>query len=204
MPHNVCAVGQKPGFDRYRRKRLAPERAVKICNGRTASICRSTQILRFLVTSAIGKPKLAIGVALFVLAALAGAMTYTGFLVIGVLADYLGTGRFVAGLLLGALFARFPWIRKGKLRIVGLLPTPVRRPLILAILALCLVTFVTRGDDVPAMFTGFATAFLLVYPWLKRMVFERMASSVSAFGGRQRPEAADDMVIDGEFREKKE
>ena len=72
-----------------------------------------------------------------VLFALAGTMAYTGFLVVGVLADQLGTGRFVAGLLLGVLFARFPWISKGKPRIVGLLPKPVRRPLIVGILALC-------------------------------------------------------------------
>ena len=64
-------------------------------------------------------PKLMSAVVLLVLAALAGTMTYTAFLVIGVLADHLGTSRFIAGLLLGGLFARFPWIRKGKLRIVG-------------------------------------------------------------------------------------
>jgi len=141
---------------------------------------------------------------LFVLAVLAGTMTYTGFLVIGVLADYLGTGRFVAGLLLGILFARFPAISKGKLRIVGLLPKPVRRPLMVSILALCLLTFVARGDYVPVLFTGFATAFLLAFPWLKRVMFDRISSSVFKFRGQQPPNAADDMVIDGEFREKKE
>jgi len=131
-------------------------------------------------------------------------MTYTGFLVIGVLADYLGTGRFVAGLLLGILFARFPAISKGKLRIVGLLPKPVRRPLMVSILALCLLTFVVRGDYVPVLFTGFATAFLLAFPWLKRVMFDRISSSVFKFRGQQPRNAADDMVIDGEFREKKE
>lgn len=144
------------------------------------------------------------GIALFVLAVLAGTMTYTGFLVVGVLADYLGTGRIVAGLLLGAVFARFPSFSKGKLRIVGLLPKPVRRPFMVSILALCLVTFLARGDYVPALFAGFATAFLLTYPWLKRVMFDRISSSVFKFAGQRRPEGNDDMVIDGEFREKKE
>lgn len=175
-----------------------------MCIGLTAFVCRSNHILRFLITAAIGRPKLMLGIALFVLAVLAGTLTYTGFLVIGVLADYLGTGRFVAGLLLGVLFARFPSMSKGKLRIVGLLPTPVRRPLMVSILALCLVTFLARGDYVPALFTGFATAFLLTYPWLKRVIFDRMSSSVSKFVGQRRPQGNDDMVIDGEFKEKKE
>lgn len=169
------------------------------------SICRSTQILRFFVRTAIGKPKLAIVVALFMLAALAGTMTYTGFLVVGVLADYLGTGRFMAGLLLAALFARFPWVSKGKLRIVGLLPKPVRRPLIVGLLALCLLHFLSQGEYVPAAFTGFTTAFLLTYPWLRRALFDRMLSSVSKFtGGKYPRKSTDDTVIEGEFREKKE
>jgi hypothetical protein len=132
-------------------------------------------------------------------------MTYTGFLVVGVLADQLGTGRVMAALLLGGLFARFPWIRKGKLRIVGLLPKPVRRPLIVSVLALCLVNFLSRGEYVPALFTGFATAFLLTYPWLRRTLFDRMLSSVFKFAAGQNPlKSTDDTVIDGEFREKKE
>ena len=145
-----------------------------------------------------------VGVALFLLAVLAGTMTYTVFLFVGVLADYLGTGRVVAGLLLGGLFARFPWISKGKVRIVGLLPKPVRRPLMASILALCLLTFLARGDYVPALFAGLAMAFLVAYPRLKRLMFDRVSSSFFTFTGRQRPQDTDDMVIDGEFREKKE
>lgn len=164
----------------------------------------STQILRFLIRTAIRTPKLTIAVALFVLAALASTMTYTGFLVIGVLADYLGTGRVLAGLLLGVLFARFPWISNGKLRIVGLLPKPARRPLILSLLALCSLHFLWRGEYVPAGFTGFATAFLLIFPWLRRAVFDRMVSSVFPFAGRRPSKSTDDRVIEGEFREKKE
>lgn len=168
-------------------------------------ICRSTQILRFLVTAAIRKPKLAIAVALCVLAALASTMTYTGYLVIGVMADYLGTSRVMAGLLLGVLFARFPRISKGKLRVVGLLPKPVRRPLIVSLVALCLLHFLSRGEYLPAAFTGFATAFLLGYPWLRRTVFDRTIGSIFKFPGPRAPrKSTDDMVIDGEFREKKD
>jgi predicted membrane-bound dolichyl-phosphate-mannose-protein mannosyltransferase len=64
-------------------------------------------ILRLLVTAAVRMPKLAIALALPALAALAGTMSYTGWLVVGVLTDHLGTGRFVAGLLLGALLVRY-------------------------------------------------------------------------------------------------
>jgi len=149
-------------------------------------------------------PKLTIAVALVVLTALASTMTYAGFLVVGVLADHLGTGRVMAGLLLGGLFARIPLISKGKLRVVGLLPKPVRRPLIVSILALCLLNFLSRGETVPALFLGFATAFLLTFPWLRRAIFDRILSSVFKFAGRNPAKSADDTVIDGEFREKKE
>ncbi len=137
---------------------------------------------------------------------MAGTMTYTGFLVVGVVADYLGTGRFVAGLLLAALLARFPWISKGKPRIVGLLPKPVRRPFIVSLLALCLVSFLWEGDYVPAVFTSFTTAFLLGYPWLRKTLFDRLFSSVFKFapGQHARKSADDDTVIEGEFREKKD
>jgi hypothetical protein len=145
-----------------------------------------------------------IAAALAVLAALAGTMTYSGFLVVGVLADYLGTSRFMAGLLLGVLFARFPWISQGKPRIVGLLPKAVRRPLIVSLFALCLLHFLSRGDYLPAVFAGFAMAFLLAYPWLRRAVFGRMSSSVFNFPGQNPRKHTDDMVIDGEFREKKD
>lgn len=131
-------------------------------------------------------------------------MTYTGFLAVGVLAAHLGTSRFLAGLLLAALFARFPWVSKGKLRIVGLLPKPVRRPLMAGILALCLLNFVWLGDSVSATFTGFTLAFLLGYPWLRRTLFDRILASVSTFTGRRPANSRDDMVIDGEFREKKD
>lgn len=177
--------------------------AVRIGDRLTSSNFRSTEILGSLVRAAIRTPKLAVAVALAVLAALASTLTYTGYLVVGVLADYLGTSRFMAGLLLGILFARFPRVSEGKLRLVGLLPTPVRRPLIVSIVALCALTFLARGDYVPAGFTGFATAFLLIFPWLRRAVFDRLLSSVFKFTGKSPRKSTDDMVIDGEFREKK-
>lgn len=149
-------------------------------------------------------PKLMLAVALLLLVALASTLTYTGFLVVGVLAEQLGTGRIVAGLLLGAVFARFPWISKGRLRIVGLLPKILRRPLIVGILALCLLNFLVRAEYVPAGFTGLAIAFLLTFPWLRRAIFDRILSAVVKSTGHNRPKSTDDMVIDGEFREKKE
>ncbi|WP_155470229.1 hypothetical protein [Pseudoduganella buxea] len=131
-------------------------------------------------------------------------MSYTAFLVIGVLAEYLGTGRFVAGLLLGVLFARFPRISNGKVRIVGLLPKPARRPLIFTLLGLCLVHFLAHSDHVAAGFTGFAIAFLLAFPWLRRALFDRILRSFGRFTGKKPADSADDLVIDGEFRERKE
>jgi hypothetical protein len=141
---------------------------------------------------------------LVVLAALAGTMTYTGFLVVGVLAERLGTSRAVAGLLLAVLFARFPWISQGKLRIVGVLPKPARRPLMLGLLAFCLLSLLSQSAYLPAVFAGVTMAFLLTYPWLRRTVFDRMLSPVFNFTGRNPRNSADDRVIDGEFREKKE
>ncbi|MCA1247563.1 hypothetical protein LE190_20270 [Massilia oculi] len=151
-------------------------------------------------------PRRTIAVALLVLAALASTLSYTGFLVVGVVATYLEVGRVTAGLLLAALLARFPWIRQGKLRIVGVLPPPARRPFIAGLLVLCLLHFLWWGDYVAAGFTGFATAFLLAFPWLRRAMFDRMLSSVRAFTGRPASGRGGDdgMVIDGEFREKKD
>lgn len=149
-------------------------------------------------------PKLTIAAALVMLAALAGTLTYTGYLVVGMLADYLGTGRGMAGLLLAGLFARFPWVSEGRLRIVGVLPKPARRPLMVSLLAFCLLHFLSQGDHVQAGVTGFATAFLLTFPWVRRAVSDRMRSSVFGFAGKNRPARTDDNVIDGEFRERKD
>ena len=165
---------------------------------------QKSQILPFLVTAAIRMPRLTIALALLGLAVLAGTISYTGFLVIGVLAEYLGIGRFTAALLLGVLFARIPWIRGGKLRTVGLIPQLVRRPLILGLLALCLLHFASRGEFVSAALTAVVAAFLLVFPSLRRAMFDCIVSSALKFAGRQPPKRTDDTVIEGEFREKKD
>lgn len=151
-------------------------------------------------------PRSTIAFVVIALAALAGTMTYTGYLVVGVVADLLGTGRVMAGLLLGVLFARIPKLSKGKLRTVGLLPKPVRRPVMLALLALCLLSFLGRGEYVPAGFTAFAAAFLLTFPWMRRALFGRVLSSLFKFpaAGQTRSNSADSMVIDVEFKEKKD
>ncbi len=150
-------------------------------------------------------PKLTIAAALVVLAALASAMTYTGFLVVGVLAEYLGTGRVMTGLLLGVLFARIPWISGGKFHTVGLLPKFARRPVIVGLLALCMFSLLARGDYASTALICFAAAFLLTFPWLRRALFGRVLSSIfKSPVDQHRAKSADSMVIDGEFREKKD
>ena len=166
---------------------------------------QESHILRFLVRAAIRMPRLTIAVVLLALVALASTMTYTGFLVVGILADQLGTGRVTAGLLLGGLFARFPWISKGKLRTVGLLPKPVRRPIVMSLLALCFLSFLSRGEYVPALFIGFAAVFLVTFPWMRRAIFGRLLSSLFKSAADQNsPKSTDGTVIDVEFREKKD
>ncbi|WP_426196794.1 hypothetical protein [Massilia sp. DWR3-1-1] len=150
-------------------------------------------------------PRLSIAVALAALAALVVTITYTGWLVVGVLADYLGISRFVAGLLLGVVFARFPWIVNGKPRIVGLLPKPVRRPLTFALLALCLLRFSMQGETVAALFAGATMAVVVAFTCLRTALFAKVSSSVvDAARGRRAHVAVDDTVIEGEFRERKE
>ena len=151
------------------------------------------------------QPKLTIAVALLALAALAGTMSYTGFLVVGVLADHLGTGRVVAGLLLGVCFARLPSFSNGKFRTVGLLPKPVRRPIIVCLLALCFFSLVLRGEYLSAVFPVLATVFLLTFPWIKRALLGHVLSSFfTSPKGQKRSQNSDGNVIDVEFREKKD
>jgi hypothetical protein len=153
----------------------------------------------------MGKPKLTIAVALLALAALATMMTFTGYLVIGVLAEFLDTSRFVAGLLLGCVFARFPWIRNGKPRIVGLLPKQLRLPLMATLLSFCLVHFFMQSDVSAALCIGLTIAFVSGFSWLKKMLFARMSSSVFNFAARRNaPVAVDNTVIEGEFKEMKD
>ena len=144
-------------------------------------------------------PKLSIAAALLVLAILASTMTYTGFLFVG------GFVFEIFRLLLGGLFARFPWFSKGKLRTVGLLPKLVRRPIMVTLLVLCLLSFLLQGDYVPALFIGFATAFLVAFPWLRRALFGRILSSMfKSTTNKNAQKNTNGTVIDVEFREKKD
>lgn len=153
----------------------------------------------------MGRPRQTVAIVLLVLVALATTMTYTVFQVVGVVAEYLGTSRFVTALLLGALFARFPWISGGKPRIVGLLPKPVRLPVMASLLVLCLLRFLMQGDVVSVVCAGLTMVFLLGFPWLKKRLFARMSASVSNFAaGRKAPVVVDHTVIEGEFREMKD
>lgn len=150
-------------------------------------------------------PKLALALVLLALAALAGSMSYAGYLVVSMLADHLGTGRLLAGLLLGIIFARLPSIREGKLRTIGLLPKPARRPVMLALLAFCIFSYLYRGEPVPVLFLSFAAAFLLAFPSLRKTMIDRTLSSLFSMpGASPPPKREDDTVIDVEFREKKD
>ncbi len=158
-----------------------------------------------MIIAALRKRGLTIVVALLALVALASTMTYAAFLVVGVLGDHLGTGRFLAGLLLAILFARIPSLSNGKLRTVGLIPKPARRPIMMGLLALCLLTLLSRGAHVQAIFVAFATIFLISFPWIRRAVLGRIMGSLTKFTpDPRRRESIDDGVIDVEFREKKD
>ena len=92
------------------------------------------------------------------------------------------------------------------MRIVGLLPKPARLPVIVGLLSVCLVSFLSRADYVPAAFICFAVVFLLAFPWVKRAIFGRVVSSIFKPPADQqhRPKSSDSTVIDVEFREKKD
>jgi hypothetical protein len=150
-------------------------------------------------------PRLAAVVLLLALAALSGSISYAGYRVLGIVAEFLGIGRFATGLLFGALFARVPWISQGRLGTVGLLPRNARRPVMLILLAWCMASLLYRGEIVPAVFPGFAAAFLLAYPRLRRKALDRIESFLPgsmqgpAWRGPNNPE-----IIDVEVHEKKD
>ncbi|MBI1891361.1 MAG: hypothetical protein HYS18_11995 [Burkholderiales bacterium] len=150
-------------------------------------------------------PKLAIAVLLLALVALAGSMTYVGYLVIGIVSEYLGTGRFMAGFLLVVLFARVPWVSQGNLRTVGLLPRNARLPVMVVLLAFCALNFLYRGQMVSLLFVTLAVTFLLSYRWLRKKLLNRMIAFLSRSSpDPSQPQHSDETVIDGEFREKKD
>jgi hypothetical protein len=149
-------------------------------------------------------PKLAIAVLLLALVVLASALSYTGFLVVGIVSEYLGTSRITTGLLIAAIFARLPSIRNEKLRTIGLLPRRARRPITIALLAFCWLITLYRGALVPALFLGFALAFLLTYGRLRKILVSRLISSFSKYPTEtKRQHETDNTIIDVEVREKK-
>jgi hypothetical protein len=150
-------------------------------------------------------PRLVIAVLLLALVALASTMSYAGYLTVGVVADHLGTGRLMAGLLLGVIFTRLPWVREGKLRTIGLLPKRARLPVMAALLAFCLLSSLYRGEWVPMLFLGFAMTFLLTYRRIRQMIVSRSISSLfKSSADPNHAKSTDDTVIDVEFREKKD
>lgn len=150
-------------------------------------------------------PRFAALVFLLTLAALSSCISYAGYLVLGVIADFLGTGRFAAGLLFGALFARLPWISQGKLGTVGLLPRRARRPVMLVLLMWCIASLLYRSEIGSAVFPGFAAAFLLAFPWLRQKALDHIRSFLQgSMRSPARRGASDPGIIDVEVHEKKE
>ena len=158
-----------------------------------------------LLITALRAPKLAIAAFLLALVALAGSLTYTGYLVIGVVSTHLGISRFMAGLLLVVLFARVPWVSQRKMRTVGLLPKNARLPVMVSLLALCAVSFFYRGQIVPLLFVIFAAIFLLAYRRMRKALLHRVLSILSRSPpDSARPYGGDQTIIDVEVREKKD
>jgi hypothetical protein len=166
---------------------------------------RSKTILRLILLGIVRMPRLAAVVLLLALAALSGSISYAGYLVLGVVAEFLGIGRFATGLFFGALFARLPRISQGRLGTVSLLPRNARRPVMLVLLAWCMASLLYRGEIVAAVFPGLAAAFLLAYPRLRRKVLARIESLLpGSMQGPARHGPNHPKIIDVEVHEKKD
>jgi len=155
-------------------------------------------------------PKLAIAFVVLLLVALAGVSVYAGYLVVGVVSDYLGIGRFLASLFLGIMFVRLPLVRQGKLSTVGVLPKAARLPIVMALLSMAMLSYFYRSEMVPVLCLFLAAALLLACRWMKLTLAHRMSSffSKSVFESARSRSAdgrnADPSIIDAEFREKKD
>lgn len=150
-------------------------------------------------------PRFAALVLLLALGALSSSISYAGYLVLGVVAEFLGISRFATGLLFGTVFARLPWISQGRLRTVGLLPRNARRPVMLSLLTWCIASLLFRGQIGSAVFPGFAAVFLLAYPSVRQKALDRIRSFLqSSMRGPARHGASDPGIIDVEVREKKD
>ncbi|MBC7416339.1 MAG: hypothetical protein H7327_15535 [Herminiimonas sp.] len=136
---------------------------------------------------------------------MAATSAYAGYLVIGVIAAYLDTGRFVAALILAVVFARFPHVRQGKLRTIGLLPKAARLPVMVTLLALCMGSYLSRGEMVPVAVLGLAAAIVLTFRWIRLTVVNRVTSMLFRQPGPQADRRRiDPTIIDAEFRETKD
>lgn len=149
-------------------------------------------------------PRLVITTLLLVLVAFAGISTYAGYLVVGMIADYVGSGRFVAALLLGALFVRLPLVRDGKLRTIGILPKKVRLPAMLVLLAVCLIQHAFQRDALPVLALGLAATVPLTFRWIRQKLINRMSVFFKPTRAPAAPKSVDPSVIDVDFREKKD
>jgi hypothetical protein len=158
---------------------------------------RSKKILQLIVQGMVRMPRFAALVLLLALAALSSGISYAGYLVLGIVAEFLGSGQSATGLLFGALFARLPWISQGRLGTVGLLPRNARRPIMLVLLTWCIASLLYRGETGSAVFPGFAAAFLLAYPWLRQKALDRIRSFLQgSMRGPARRGASDPKIID--------
>ena len=175
---------------------------------RGATPFRSNSILAVLVNIVMRTPRLALAALLLALVALAGTSSYAGYLVIGMVADYLGTGHFVAGLLLGILFLRLPKIRDGTLQTVGLLPKRARLPVVLGLLVVCLALHVQQREAVPVVLLALAAVVLLTFRWMRQAAVKRVTSFVARPDLDERADTTvkriDPDILDVEFREKKD
>jgi hypothetical protein len=168
-------------------------------------ILQEKNILSVLLQFAMRLPRLAIAVLVLALIVVIGILAYATFLVIGTVAEYLGTSRFVAGLMLGVLFARIPWVRQGKLRTVGLLPKAARQPAVISLLALCSLHFLLQDDFGRMTFLGFAAIIPLAFQRMKKRLISRVLSPfLRPSPNTARPQREDENIIDAEFREKKD
>jgi len=161
-------------------------------------------MLELLVGAVMRAPRLAIAVLLLVLAALAGSLSYAGYLVVGVVATYLDIGRFTTGLLLAILFARLPAVREGRLTSIGLLPKPARLPTVLALLALACVAFIRHNEWVPVLFLAFAACFAIAYRHVRQKFIGRTRAFIFGSADSAGRAGRDDGIIDAEFTEKKD
>ncbi|NEX61911.1 hypothetical protein [Noviherbaspirillum galbum] len=171
---------------------------------------KTSNLLSLLGMAAVQSPRKVIALVLLALIAVAMTFSYVGYLVITMLSLQFDTSRFLAGLMLGVLFARFPRVREGKLGTIGLLPKPARQPVMAAILVFCLLRYLQGGQAGEAAAIGVGLLLILGFAALRKKLAGRFnAFKADVFtqpqgNGAARGARVDHDVIDVEFREKKE